>query len=426
MPNSASSTIAIIGGGAAGYFAAIRCKELSPDLDVHILERSHKVLAKVAISGGGRCNVTHDLRQPRAFSAFYPRGRRELLGPLSRFGPDQTVEWFESRGVELKTEPDGRMFPTTDSSQTIIDCLESTARSLGVQVTTSCGVHEILRSDENARPTARFQLLTAHDTRPMLAHAVLVAMGGHARSAPYDFLSALGHTIQPPVPSLFTLRTRDRRLADLSGVAVPDATVRVDGTKLLQRGAVLITHWGLSGPAVLQLSAWAAREFHARDNRTTIEINWTGRESFEHVDEELQHQRIRLGRRRLINDPWPGVPKRLWSALNVAAGIHPETTYGTLSRASRQSLAQQLVASRFDISGTAPNKEEFVTCGGVNLKEVDLRTMESRLVDGLYFAGEVLDIDGMTGGFNFQAAWSTGYLAGEAMALADRGTQKTG
>lgn len=386
----------VVGGGAAGVFAAITCAELAPHKELIVLEKGPQLLAKVRISGGGRCNVTHACFDPREFCTRYPRGERELIGPMHRFQASNTVEWFERRGVKLKTEADGRMFPMTDRSATIIDCLVTAARKAGVQMFTNRGVLAV------AKTAKGFSINTQKET--IECGKLLLATGGTRTPTMGDFARTLGHTLEPPVPSLFTFHIEAPWVRELAGISVPQAEVSVPGTNLREQGPVLFTHWGLSGPAILRLSAWGARELHARDYKFPLRIAWS-------PDVELK-QSAGL----VVNSPLSGLPKRLWTALVTLAGISPTERWGNLSKASQQRLMSQLRNTELQVSGKSLNKDEFVTCGGVRLSEVNFKTMESRICPGLYFAGELLDIDGITGGFNFQSAWTTGWLAGHAMA----------
>jgi predicted Rossmann fold flavoprotein len=416
--------IAIVGGGAAGFFAAIRAAEAAasrrgagggaPDtgIDVTIYEATAHPLAKVRVSGGGRCNVTNACLDPRELVANYPRGGRELLGPLHRFGPRETVEWFAERGVPLKTEPDGRMFPTTDDSATIIDCLQRAATAASVRVRLRCGVSGIVRAVGGGFELA----LTGGETAR--ADRVLLATGGTKGTAGASIAQTLGHTVEPQVPSLFTFHLDDARLRGLEGLAVPDAEVTLRGSRLRARGPVLVTHWGLSGPAILRLSAWGARELHADGYRATIEINWAAPRPRSGAAEELAAARATHARKHLGSVNPFGLPVRLWERLVVAAGLRVDAPWAGLSAAGAQALVAQVAACEFVVAGKSLNKDEFVTCGGVRLREVNFRTMESRVCRGLFFAGELLDIDGITGGFNFQAAWTTGWIAGTAIAEA--------
>ncbi|HWL52715.1 MAG TPA: NAD(P)/FAD-dependent oxidoreductase [Chthoniobacteraceae bacterium] len=413
-------TIAVIGGGAAGFFAAItaarQAREVGTPVRVVVLEKGAAFLSKVRISGGGRCNVTHACFEPRALAAHYPRGERALIGPFGRFSPRETIAWFEERGVRLKAEEDGRMFPVTDSSQTIIDALTDEARRLGVGLYTRCGVARLERRGQSG---FRLHLTGRHPLGETLeADAVLLATGG-SRSAGADHLAvSLGHRVEEPVPSLFTFHMECDWLRALAGVAVEPVEASVPGTGLLERGPLLATHWGASGPVILRLSAWGARELHARDYRFALQVNWLPGSRPEAITEEWQRRRASQPGALVARSPMKPIPARFWEALVAAAGIDPGTRWAIFSRDNRRRLLEQLTRSRFEVTGKSTNKAEFVTCGGVALREVAFRTMESRLAPGLYFAGEVLDIDGITGGFNFQAAWTTGWIAGCAMAEA--------
>lgn len=393
----------VIGGGPAGFFAAIRARETAPLQAVVLLEKSRQTLRKVVVSGGGRCNVTHACYEPREMISHYPRGGRELLGPLHSFGPTETVAWFADHGVSLKTEPDGRMFPTTDSSGTIVECLERTARTIGVEVRTKTCVTAVTTNSGGG-----FAVQLADDSC-LTADRVLIATGGGG----CDIAAQLGHTIAAPVPSLFTFRIADPMLDGLAGVSVPRVRIRVPGDlKLDETGPVLITHWGLSGPAVLRLSAWGARFFHDADYATAITVDWCPALSPQQIDERLQHETRTHGKQLVRASSAFGLPKRLWTAITRAAGIDASLRWAELGRDRRRALAHRLQHSEFQTNGQTTNKEEFVTCGGVTLSEVNFKTMESRRHRGLFFAGEVLDLDGVTGGFNFQACWTTGWLAG--------------
>lgn len=397
----------VIGGGAAGFFAAIAHAENGGGSTL-IVERASSVLAKVKISGGGRCNVTHACFEPKELTKNYPRGSKALLGPLHRFGVEDTIGWFRSRGVELKTEADGRMFPTTDRSQTIIDCLERAASSAGVEVRTGCGVREIARGEIFAIDTDRGENL---ETR-----RVLIATGGTRLAAGARLVAQLGHSLEPAVPSLFTFKIRDPRFEGLPGVAVAETECRVVGSKLVSSGPLLITHHGVSGPGVLRLSAWGARDLAAMDYRFTLQVNWLPGVD---VAEVFRGQRESAGKQRVeTRSPFPKIPKRLWVRLIAAAGIAPEQNWADLTKGKRKALVAELTRAEFEVGGKSLNKDEFVTCGGVRLKEINPTTMESRLCSGLYFAGEVTDVDGITGGFNFQNAWTSGHLAGVAAASA--------
>jgi predicted Rossmann fold flavoprotein len=405
-----AATVAVIGGGAAGFFGAIACAEAHPGLRVVILERGREVLQKVRVSGGGRCNVTHACFDARALVQFYPRGSRELLGPFLQFGPADTVAWFEERGVRLKTEADGRMFPVTDDSGTIIQCLEQAARAAGVEVYTGARVERLERSARG-----HWDVYLAGQLEPLEAANVLVTAGSNP--AVWKLLQVLGHSVVEPVPSLFTFNTKDTRQRDLSGLSVADAAVHIPGTKLSARGPLLVTHWGLSGPGILRLSAWGARALHEREYKFPLEVNWTGDFPLEAIAATLNGDKTGLGKKTVGANPRFSLPLRLWQHLVAAAGIDLEQRWADLDKKSLHQLAAQLGAAVFQITGKSTFKEEFVTAGGVSLKEIDFKTFASRRQPGLYLAGEVLDIDAITGGFNFQAAWTGGWLAGRAIAL---------
>ena len=401
--------VVIAGGGAAGFFAAITCAEANPDCIVTLYEATAHPLAKVKVSGGGRCNVTHACFEPRELVRHYPRGHRELPGAFHRWQPRDTVEWFEKRGVPLKTEADGRMFPVTDDSQTIVDCLQNAAGKAGVRVVLRTGLSAVEKKTDGFHVT-----LTTGNV--VTCGRLLLATGGNRSNAGFEFARQFGHTIEPPVPSLFTFHIKDPRLADLSGVSVEDAATAVRGTALKERGPLLITHWGLSGPVVLKLSAWGARTLHECGYKFTLLVNWAPGLTAESLRAALENARAANAKKQIGTWCPVGLPLRLWEKLLVAAGIAPATQWAVVPGAALRALAAQVGEGEFTVDGKSMFKEEFVTCGGVRLGEVDFKTMESRLVPGLHFAGEVLDVDGITGGFNFQAAWTGGWLAGRAMA----------
>ena len=400
--------IAIVGGGAAGFFAAIAAARANADCKVSLFERSSQFLSKVRISGGGRCNVTHALFDPRMFTTRYPRGERELISPFHRFSADDTVAWFEARGVPLKREEDGRMFPVTDSSQTVIDCLIKEAKDAGVQLFTRKGV-------ESARVRAEGGFdLKFNDGESIACDRLLLATGGCRSIGGVELARSFGHTIGPPVPSLFSLHIPAAWLRSLPGVSVNDVQVSVE--KLRERGPLLITHNGISGPAVLRLSAWGARILHEKNYRFSLRVNWVPEMNEAELRTEFQLRRQTEPARRVNNSPVGALPARLWESLVSNAGVFPETIWTTLTRAGMNELIRQLRATQMEVDGKSLNKDEFVTCGGVRLREINFKTMESRVTPNLYFAGELLDIDGITGGFNFQGAWTTGWIAGHAMA----------
>jgi len=402
--------VIVVGGGAAGVFAAITCAEAAPHAQVTVLEKGPHFLSKVRISGGGRCNVTHHCFEARELAARFPRGAEELIGPFERFQARDTVQWFESRGVKLKTESDGRMFPVTDSSETIIECLLQAARTAGVTLLANHGVAAVRK-----RSDGRFIVNTSQGGE-RVCEKLLLATGGCRTQALGKLAVSLGHTLQPPVPSLFTFHIETPWLRELAGVSVESVEALVAGARLRECGALLVTHWGLSGPVILRLSAWGARKLAALNYCFPLGINWLPHQKPETVLAEFDSRRKTQAARLVVNAPVAPLPARLWEGLVKAAGIAHETRWATLSRSAQHRLVQQLVQSEFTVSGKSLNKEEFVTCGGVHLKEINFRTMESLQCPELYFAGELLDLDGITGGFNFQAAWTTGWIAGVAMA----------
>ena len=404
----------VLGGGAAGFFGAIRAaEETRGAARVVLLEATRSPLQKVRISGGGRCNVTHHQFDPAVLVTKYPRGAKELRGVLSRFGPRDTMEWFERRGVRLKAEEDGRVFPTTDDSGTIVDCLLQAAAEAGVEVRTGTTARAIHRA-----PQGGFRL-TLKEGAEEDAASVLLATGSNPQGL--ALASALGHTLVPGVPSLFTFNVQDPRLDGLAGVSVERVKAKAilpDGQTFEQEGPLLVTHWGLSAHAVLRLSAWGARSFHASGYRAKLVIDWVPgvpeaelRARAERA--RIEHARGTLSAHSLVPD---SLPRRLWCRLVLAAGGDLEMRWAEVPRRGVNLLVEELKRGAFEVQGKGPFREEFVTAGGVARNEVDWRTMESKLVPGLHFAGEILDVDALTGGFNFQNAWSTGWLAGGAMA----------
>lgn len=403
-------SIAIVGGGAAGFFAALACAEADAEAEITIYERSPNFLSKVRISGGGRCNVTHACFEPREFTTRYPRGERALIGAFKRFQASDTVAWFRDRGVILKVERDGRMFPMTDSSQTIIDCLLNEARTTGVRLIANCGVDRIAKNAEG-----KFEL-TLSNGETAQCDKVMIATGGCRTPALGQLAVSLGHTLEAPVPSLFTFHIGTPWLRELAGISVDDVEASVTAAGLRERGPLLVTHWGFSGPGILRLSAWGARKFHDLNYHFPLLINWLPNSSEEKIAKEIEKRRQTQAAKMIVNSPIFPLPSRLWEQIVIASGLTRDTRWSALGRAAQHHLVQQLFRGEFPVTGKSLNKDEFVTCGGVKLSEVDFKTMESRVCPGLYFAGEVLDIDGITGGFNFQAAWTTGWIAGHAMA----------
>ena len=395
--------VIIIGGGAAGFFAAINLAEARPELRIAILERGKETLQKVKISGGGRCNVTHACWDPKELVEFYARGSKELLGPFNKFCTGDTVDWFEQHGIELKIEDDGRMFPASNSSQTIIDCFESAVKVLGIDVIKSTNVIGLEKSG------SQWQVLSSKGVYN--ADYVVVAPG--SSKAVWRMFEKLGHKIVDPVPSLFTFNCKDTRLRNMAGSSVSNAQVEILDTKLQANGPLLVTHWGLSGPAILRLSAWGARTLEKLNYKFKIRINFTGA-GLEQVAEVLKHVKANSPKKQMGNLPQFEIPKRLWQQLlgNELALL----SYGSLSEHTIRWTVNRLCAAEFNINGKSTFKDEFVTAGGVELSEVDFRTMESKMLESVYFAGEVLNIDAVTGGFNFQAAWTTAWLLAQAIA----------
>ncbi|HWY51074.1 MAG TPA: NAD(P)/FAD-dependent oxidoreductase [Chthoniobacterales bacterium] len=401
--------IVVVGGGAAGFFAAIAAALANRNCNVSLFERSSQFLSKVRVSGGGRCNVTHALFDPRIFTTRYPRGERELISPFHRFSADDTVAWFEARGVRLKREEDGRIFPVTDSSETVIDCLINEAKAAGVRVFTRKGIES-----GHVRTEGGFEL-KFNDGESTACDRLLLATGGcRSIGGIIELVRSLGHTIEPPVPSLFSLHVPAPWLRSLPGLSVSDVELSVE--KLRERGPLLITHNGISGPAVLRLSAWGARILYEKSYRFSLHVNWVPHLNEGDLRNEFQSRRQTDPTRRVNNSPIGAIPARLWEKLVSNAGVFPETIWTSLTRAGMNELVRQLRATELEVDGKSLNKEEFVTCGGVRLREINFKTMESRVTPNLYFAGELLDVDGITGGFNFQAAWTTGWIAGHAMA----------
>lgn len=398
--------IVVVGGGAAGFFGSIAAAQNYPQANVILLEKSKQLLSKVRISGGGRCNVTHACFDPKQLIQNYPRGHKELLGPFFRFQPLNTIEWFKIRGVLLKTEEDGRMFPITDSSETIIHCLINEAKRHKVEIRTETGVNDII-------PHADGFDLSLHNGSSLACQRLLIASGSNAKT--WDLLVKLGHTIVSPIPSLFTFNVPSSPLLELAGISMPKVHLTIKNSPFEQTGPLLITHWGFSGPAVLKLSAWGARWLHEKNYKATLEINWLPNFSKEEVKELLVQFKKQFPSRLVINEGPTEFPRNLWKKFVEAAEITPTLRWAHLSAVQSNALLKILTEHQFDIEGKTTYKEEFVTSGGVALNEVHFKTMQSKLYSRLYFAGETLDIDGVTGGFNFQNAWTTAFIAGNSM-----------
>ncbi len=409
LPNKFQKII-IIGGGAAGFFAALSCAAHNPSAKVSILEKSNKLLSKVRISGGGRCNVSHACFSVGTLLKNYPRGAKFLKHVLPHFMPQDTVAWFEQRGVALKTEPDGRIFPVSDSSQSIIDCLLREAQKLGVEILTQQDVKQITRQENGSF------LLKIHPEESLEADKLIVATGGGTQRRHFDWLHALGHEVLPPVPSLFTFNMPKEAITELMGVVATSASAKILNTKLSQSGPVLITHWGMSGPAILKLSAWGARLLEESAYAFKVQINWLLDKNEEKIRQALLDFKMNATQKKIKNFDLE-LPKRLWLFLLDRAQIDAEKNMQSVSKTDINRLAGILCNDVYPVQGKTTFKEEFVTCGGIDLAGVNPQTMESKAVPQLFFAGEVLDIDGITGGFNFQAAWATGHLAGLSAAV---------
>jgi len=397
---------AIIGGGASGFMAAVTAAETFPGARVIIFEKSREVLSKVRISGGGRCNVTHNPSKPALFSKNYPRGSRFVKETLAQFDAHQTIQWFESRGVPLKTEPDGRVFPVSDNSGSIIYCLMENARNAGVEIRTSTNITGLTSQDEKL-------ILHFQDGSTLAADRVVVATGGSPKLQGLNWLMDLGHEAETPVPSLFTFNTPDNYLLPLTGVSVSKVTVRVANSSLQSEGPILITHWGFSGPAILRLSAWGARELAEKNYQFQIRINWTSNRNFDEVRQSLYDLKQTYPKQQLAAHPQYELPSRLWRAISENTGIQRDLKLADTPHKLLNKLAMQLTDGTFAVAGKTTFKEEFVTCGGIRLDQINPSTMESRKIKGLFFTGELLDVDGITGGFNFQHAWTSGYIAGK-------------
>lgn len=407
-----SIKIVVIGGGAAGFFGAIACAQTHPNTEITILEASHEPLTKVRISGGGRCNVTHACFEPAELVQYYPRGGKALRGAFSRFQPRDMVAWLAAQGVELKTESDGRMFPVTDDSATIVNCLLKTARNLGIELRTKVLVASVQRIPGEL---SKFEVRLKNG-EVIICDRLLLASGSNPTG--YQIAKQLGHQILPPVPSLFTFNIPDPKLRELAGVSVEKVKLRLQiggKTQYEQTGAILITHWGFSGPAILKLSAWGARILQENRYQATLLINWIPDSNSEFLRKQLLAVRSQLPQRQISSTCPLLLPRRLWEYLIGRLSISTEDRWAGLSNKTLNQLIQEITQGQYQIQGKGVFKEEFVTCGGVDLKEVNFKTMESKCSQGLYFAGEILDIDGVTGGFNFQSAWTTAWLAGQAM-----------
>ena len=404
-----SKHLIVIGGGAAGFFCAVNAARLNPLLKVTILEKSSKLLSKVKVSGGGRCNVTHHCFDIVEMSKHYPRGQYFVKKAFHQFFTTDAIRWFEERGVKVKSEKDGRMFPVTDSSDTIINCLLKEADKYNVEIKLNTEVKNVNYTNE------KFHLEIA-DSRQITGDYLCIAAGGYPKSSMFEWIRKLGHTIEEPVPSLFTFNLPGHSITKLMGVSVERTIVKIIGSKLSEEGPLLITHWGFSGPVVLRLSAWGARELATHNWQFTVLINWLGDHSEERVREKFQRFRFDLATQKIINRNPFGLPQRLWEFLLDETGVNAETRWADLPSKEQNRLVKNLCTYECAVKGKTTFKEEFVTAGGINLKETDPNTMMSKKVPNLFFAGEVMDVDGITGGFNFQHAWTSGFVAGKEIA----------
>jgi predicted Rossmann fold flavoprotein len=396
--------ILIVGGGAAGFFTAINIVEKNPSLKVAILERGSEVLNKVRISGGGRCNVTHACFEPNELVKFYPRGEKELRGPFHQFCSGNTVEWFKKHGVELKIEADGRMFPVSNSSQTIIDCFQVATKKLGIAVLTNQSVQSIFKKD------TLWKVETQSET--YLSEKLILATGSNPKV--WEMLQNFGHAVVSPVPSLFTFNIKDPRITALPGVSA-QVSVKVRDTKLESSGPLLITHWGMSGPAILKLSAWGARILHDKNYQFSIAINWLNEIEADAAEKILKELKLEHAKKAVSKKSPFELTNRLWESLVMNSGIESETKWADLSKIQLQNLSNQLTNSVFQVNGKSTFKEEFVTAGGIDLKEINFKTMESKLHENMYFAGEIVNIDAVTGGYNFQNAWTSGFIVANSI-----------
>lgn len=409
--NSPSADVAIIGGGAAGFFAAIHAAKILPDKQIMLIEKANKLLMKVKISGGGRCNVTHACFNVSEMSKSYPRGEKLMKKLLPHFMTTDTIQWFDSRGVSIKAEPDGRMFPTTDDSQSIIDALMQEAHRNCVHIENRCEVTGIEPIDNQG-----FNLHIKDMAQPVFCRKLIVASGGSPKESGLEWLKELGHSIVSPVPSLFTFNMPGESITELQGISVPHALVKIIDTKLSYEGPLLITHWGMSGPAILKLSAWGARWIAERNYQFSILVRWAADREEEQLRTQLMQYKQEHGQRLISNRNLLNLPARLWEYLLTKISIPTDKKWQDIGKTDINRLINLLRNDSYQVSGKTTYKEEFVTCGGVSLEDIDWSDMQSKKVPNLYFAGEVLDIDGITGGFNFQAAWTTGYIAGTSAA----------
>ncbi len=409
FPLQGDRRLIVIGGGAAGFFCAINAARMNPSLKVMIIEKSNKVLSKVKVSGGGRCNVTHACFEISDLAKKYPRGQNFLKKSFHWFNTTNTIEWFQERNVPLKTEADGRMFPESNDSQTIIDCLLREATKYNVELMLNYEVREIIVENSS------FKLLTP-DSRLLTSDYLCIACGGYPKSSQMEWLQKTGHSFETPVPSLFTFNIPNNKITELMGVSIENATVKIAGTKLQEQAPLLITHWGMSGPAVLKLSAWGARQLADKNYHFEISVNWLGNRNENELREEWLFFRDRFAAQKIGNKNPFELPNRLWLYLLRESFIDESLRWAELTSKQQNKLIQTLTAQAFQVKGKTTFKEEFVTCGGIKLNEIDPNSMQSKIVAGLFFAGEITDVDGVTGGFNFQNAWTGGWIAAKTIA----------
>jgi len=397
-------TVLIIGGGAAGFFSACQLVGTKSNCKIIILEKDKEVLKKVRISGGGRCNVTHDCFDPKELIKYYPRGERELYGPFLQFQPRDTIDWFANNGVILKTETDGRIFPVTDSSETIINCFQLICKKNQIEINLNCKVTSIKKWEE------KWEIISVEKT----FHADFVIVTAGSSPNIWNIITFLGHSVISPVPSLFTFKIKDKSLNELAGISLPKAIIKIKGLKYITEGPVLVTHWGLSGPAILKMSAFAALNLHGLNYEFEIIVNWLS-EPTDKILTEIKRLKEVEAKKQTGNVTLNKIPNRFWLFLLKASGIQPDEQWANLTKKQITDLATQITQMSLLVQGKSPNKDEFVTAGGISLKEINFKNFESKLNENLYFAGEILNIDGLTGGFNFQAAWTGAYLASNSI-----------
>ncbi len=411
---SSSKKLVVIGGGAAGFFCAVNAARLNPGLKVVIIEKTNKILSKVKVSGGGRCNITHACFDITEMSKNYPRGSNFVKKAFHQFFTTDTIQWFEDRGVKLKTEEDGRIFPVTDSSQTIIDCLLKEVNKYSVEIMMNAEVKSVVYKDNCFE--LRLSGFASQSHRLLTTDYLCIACGGYPKSSMFEWIKELGHSVEIPVPSLFTFNIPGHPITKLMGITVENVRVKIVSSKLEQTGPLLITHWGLSGPAILKLSAWGAKELSAMNYEFKILINWLPVFNEQQLAEKFQSLRFELASQKIVNKNPFGLPQRLWEYLLDRSGVNNEKRWADIPAREQNKFIRNLCACEFDVKGKTTFKEEFVTAGGLKLNEIDHNSLMSKKVPNLFFAGEIMDVDGVTGGFNFQHAWTSGYIAAKTIA----------